>query len=217
MKIIDLKEKARTAIYKSFIEVADIFQEQPYYFLYESDIHCQLYHHLIQNYPYKIKLETNTQDKFTSNAIHSEINIGKKRKGKRNPDFLVYHTDHPVKVNFERERRFYFPSKSSLSRSVIQVKLNRSAKELRDHYTIEESGLKGDIEKTIGYDFDKAYFLFFDRSMKIDDAKYNDFVDTINRKTIEDNRIEIIYIGTNVKDPNNGILRCYSSGKANEI
>ena len=158
--MIDLKEEARTAIYKSFLEVANIFQEQPYYFLYESDIHCQLYHHLIQNYPYKIKLETNTQDKFTSNAIHSEMNIGKKRKGKKNPDFLVYHTDHPIKVNFERERRFYFPFISRLSRSVIQIKLNRSTKELRDAYTTKELGLIGDIEKTIKYDFDRAYFLF---------------------------------------------------------
>jgi len=209
----DLRQEVENAIYKSIKKVANKFQKQPYYYLYESDIHCELYINLIANYNHMINLEVNNDEPLISNAIHSEPNIGESKYNRITPDFLIYHTDNPVKILFKKRRRIYFSSNDLQSRTLIELKFNRSPEELQDAYTVKNGGLLSDIDKIIKYNFDKAYFLFFDRSLKIDDDKNSSFIDKIKRRTIENKKIEVVYIGADITNPENGFTRFYSNGK----
>lgn len=207
--MINLHDKAILAINKSIKSTAEFFQKQPYYMLYETDIHCKLYNELEKEYNELIKLEIGKNKTVISSAVHCDSNVRTYQNGVVKPDIIIYPTKENIKVKFEEERRLYFPEKSNLPRFIIQIKLNRSSNEIRYHYRKE---FLNDIDKIVKFDFTHAYCLFFDRSMMIDDIKYAKFLEDISKRINENKNIEIIYIGANIKDPENGIIRHYLKG-----
>lgn len=200
-------------MHKSIKEIAEVFQNNPYYFLYESDIHCYLYSILNREYGNKIILRIDDEKKIISNAIHSEVNIGTCKSDKINPDFLIYPPDSTVNVSFPKKRKFYFPKETDIPRTIIEVKFNRNANIIATPYKKE---LYKDINKSKKYDFTNGYLLFFDRSNAINHPQNADFISRILTETRSNNRIEIIYISAN-NNHENGKILCYSSGSVKKI
>jgi len=203
-----MKEDVTKAIYESIKTVANKFQKEPYYFLYERDIHCDLYLNLMTNYNHKMNLKWNTGEGFTSNAIHSDPYVGTNRNNLEKADLLIYHTLNPVKILYSKQRRIYFSKEDSEPRTLIEIKFNRSSKGLRSK---NRSAFLKDINKRSDWKFQKAYFLLFDRSGKIDEKKYKTkFVDKIVKLTTKNHKLIVIYIG------NKGV-RQYSEDKITNI
>lgn len=203
-----MNKEVTKAIYESIKAVANKFQKEPYYFIYERDIHCDLYHNLMTNYNQKIKMKWNVGEGFISNAIHSDPYVGTNRNNLEKVDLLIYHTLNPVKIIYDKQRRIYFSKEDSEPRTLVEIKFNRSLKGLRSK---NRSAFLNDINKRIDWSFQKAYFLLFDRSGKIDEKKYQTkFVDKIVKLTAKNHKVVVVYIGNNV-------VRQYSEGKITDI
>ena len=126
-----MNKELTKAIYEAIKAVSNKFQKEPYYFIYERDIHCDLYLNLMTNYNQKIKMKWNAGEGFPSNAIHCDPYVGTNRKNLEKVDFLIYHTLNPVKIIYDKQRRIYFSKEDSEPRTLVELKFNRSLKGLR--------------------------------------------------------------------------------------
>lgn len=214
------RKKAEESIETSVKEIAQTFQEYPYFFVSEEDIRCMLYGRVSLNYPKPIYYKKKPNSKvFRSSAVHANPYLTIKEKNEKLkksslPDLLLYYTrnneKNPIltthkisrsKTNpYDKYKRkvWFFPTNSQAGdcideRIIVEIKLNKKFSEIN-----KKESIRKDINKVKKWDFWKCYILFFDRSNTLDDDP--DFKSEIIGYTKKDSNkiggnIEFIYVG----------------------
>ena len=211
------QKEAEETIETGVKEIAQLFQEYPYYFINEEDIRCMLNNKVSKEYPEPVYYKKKTNGElFISSAVHSDVIIEDENGKQGKPDLLLHFTKdnkknpaltfHKMKrrksgkesLDHYRRKVHFFGTNSQAEevidqRIVVEIKMNRKFNKIT---ASKKKELWEDINKLKTWDFWKSYILFFDRSNKIN----NEFISKIgeiinNQQNSHNGNIEFIYIG----------------------
>lgn len=213
-----MKKESKDIIRNSIISVAEKLIKNPYYFVNEEDIRCELYHYLSQSYKQDIILTYNTE-KMVSNSCHADGCILDKNGKKHYVDLQVYYSRRtiPIKLNKEKGRLYFFGNIDQVEKNANRIR-RRILVEIKFSRLVKSSSAKiyrkilNDYSKRKDLDFEKCYLFYVERWSNID----NITISKIRGLTAKDKRYDIIYVGY-PKDR----VRCYAiyfkNGKLKKI